>query len=216
MDFEFAFWQTINLFISPQKVYRNFQYRKQSKSQFARDDPAFLVLLGVWICITSIGFKFVLDLHFVGFVKFLLYTLFVDCIAVSVVVASVSWFVLNRYFRKPQCLNEDVEWGYTFDVHLNAYFPSLILLHLVQLFFYHIFISQDWFLSRVFGNLLWVISIGYYVYITFLGYSSVPILQNVKVILYFLPVLILLYLLSLAIGFNVTVALMNFYVNRVI
>lgn len=28
MDFEFAVWQMIYLFISPQKVYRNFNYRK--------------------------------------------------------------------------------------------------------------------------------------------------------------------------------------------
>ena len=29
MDFEFALWQMIFLFISPQKVYRNFQSRKR-------------------------------------------------------------------------------------------------------------------------------------------------------------------------------------------
>lgn len=72
MDFEYALWQMIYLFISPQKVYRNFHYRKSqkfyiyqvvcelslqlphfstgSKAQFARDDPAFLVLLGMWLC----------------------------------------------------------------------------------------------------------------------------------------------------------------------
>ena len=29
MDFEFALWQMLYLFISPQKVYRNFNYRKR-------------------------------------------------------------------------------------------------------------------------------------------------------------------------------------------
>lgn len=29
MDFEFASWQMVYLFVSPQKVYRNFQYRKR-------------------------------------------------------------------------------------------------------------------------------------------------------------------------------------------
>lgn len=29
MDFEFAFWQMLYLFIAPQKVYRNFRYRKR-------------------------------------------------------------------------------------------------------------------------------------------------------------------------------------------
>lgn len=30
MDFEFAFWQMIYLFVAPQKVYRNFHYRKRN------------------------------------------------------------------------------------------------------------------------------------------------------------------------------------------
>lgn len=50
MDFEFALWQMLYLFTSPQKVYRNFHYRKQTKDQWARDDPAFLVLLSIWLC----------------------------------------------------------------------------------------------------------------------------------------------------------------------
>ncbi|CAL4124887.1 unnamed protein product, partial [Meganyctiphanes norvegica] len=50
MDFEFAAWQMMHLFYSPQKIYRNFQYRKQTKQQFARDDPAFVVLLCFWLC----------------------------------------------------------------------------------------------------------------------------------------------------------------------
>ena len=30
---------------------------------------------------------------------------------------------------------QDVEWGYAFDVHLNAFFPLLMILHLFQLAF---------------------------------------------------------------------------------
>ncbi|OWK10618.1 UNC50, partial [Cervus elaphus hippelaphus] len=37
MDFEFAAWQMLYLFTSPQRVYRNFHYRKQTKDQWARD-----------------------------------------------------------------------------------------------------------------------------------------------------------------------------------
>lgn len=50
MDFEFALWQMLYLFTSPQRVYRNFHYRKQTKDQWARDDPAFLALLSIWLC----------------------------------------------------------------------------------------------------------------------------------------------------------------------
>jgi hypothetical protein len=91
MDFEFAFWQMLYLFIAPQKVYRNFRHRKQTKSQFARDDPAFLVLFAAWLCITSIGFAIVLKLRFWQFVNFLLYVIFVDCIGVGVLTATIFW-----------------------------------------------------------------------------------------------------------------------------
>ncbi|VDP53512.1 unnamed protein product [Soboliphyme baturini] len=45
MDFEFAFWQMLYLLVAPKKVYRNFMYRKRTKDQWARDDPAFLLIL---------------------------------------------------------------------------------------------------------------------------------------------------------------------------
>lgn len=88
MDFEFALWQMLYLFISPQKVYQNSKYRKrnfipfpcpllesdsqylllETKLQFARDDPAFLVLLVLCLCgmykltviITTIYFNFII------------------------------------------------------------------------------------------------------------------------------------------------------------
>ena len=77
-------------------------------------------------------------------------------------------------------------------MHLNAYFPALVILHVVQLFFYHskytfrfsivlfrnitvffttVLISQDWYSATFVGNTLWLIAVGYYVYINFLGYN---------------------------------------------
>ena len=53
MDFEFALWQAVYLIINPTVVYRNFHYRKQTKNQYARDDPAFLVLVSVFLSFTS-------------------------------------------------------------------------------------------------------------------------------------------------------------------
>ncbi|XP_076040400.1 unc50 RNA binding protein isoform X2 [Oratosquilla oratoria] len=137
MDFEFAAWQMIYLFIAPQKVYRNFQYRKQTKAQFARDDPAFVVLLCLWLCITSVAFAIVLNLRFSGFLQFLLYTVCIDTIFAAIIVATLLWALTNHYLVKPTCRDQDVEWGYAFDVHLNAFFPAYIILHLFQLFFYH-------------------------------------------------------------------------------
>jgi len=216
MDFEFAAWQMVYLFISPHKVYRNFQYRKQMKAQFARDDPAFLVLLAFWLCASSIVFAFVLQLGFVGFIKFLLYVIFVDCIGVGLCVATLFWYISNKYLVRPNCRDEDVEWGYAFDIHLNAFFPLLIILHVFQLFFYHILLSGEGIVPRLLGNSLFLVAIGYYIYITFLGYNCVPILERTHLLLYPMSVLFFVYVLSLVIGWNWSAGVMNFYKYRVI
>ncbi|GAB6029108.1 Protein unc-50 A [Chamberlinius hualienensis] len=216
MDFEFAMWQMLYLFAAPQKVYRNFQYRKQTKDQFARDDPAFLVLLGFWLCVSSIGFALVLQLRLLEFIKFLSWVVLIDCVGVGIIIASLFWLITNRYLRKPTCKDQDVEWGYAFDVHLNAFFPLLIILHVFQLFFYHVLIRHEWFISRLFGNTLWLIALGYYIYITFLGYSCLPILKNTQVLLYPLTALVIIYVVTVAIGWNLSSHLMYFYKYRVL
>jgi len=217
MDFEFAFWQMVYLLSSPKVVYKNFTYRKKTKAQFARDDPAFLVLLAGWLVVSSAGFAVVLGIGFFSFIKFLLYVIFVDCIGVGIVIATILWFVSNKFLLKDANNMEiDVEWGYCFDVHLNAFFPLLVILHFVQLFFYSILISQPWFFATIFGNSLWLVALGYYLYITFLGYHSLHILDKTKVFLYPFVPLVLLYLGSLVINWNITQSLMFFYHYRVL
>ncbi|XP_033632484.1 protein unc-50 homolog [Asterias rubens] len=217
MDFEFALWQMVYLLVAPQKVYRNFQYRKQTKDQWARDDPAFLVLLSICLCASSVGFAIVLRLGVVGFFKFLLWVVFVDCIGVGLLVATVLWLVANKYLRVTGTNSQDVEWGFAFDVHLNAFFPVLIILHVVQLILYIPVISYDNFLSTLIGNTLWLIAITYYIYVTFLGYSALPFLRRTVVLLY-PPSLVLLGLfgISLIINWNISNTVMTFYQYRVI
>lgn len=136
MDFEFALWQIIFLFVAPQKVYRNFKNRKrtlytyiifiiiyrtqlyferyfiflslilnslinkmifllytftETKSQFARDDPAFFVLLTCCYSISTLGFVFVLGLGFFQYIKLLLYMMFVEYLCVGFLIATIFW-----------------------------------------------------------------------------------------------------------------------------
>ncbi|XP_070798871.1 protein unc-50 homolog isoform X2 [Pituophis catenifer annectens] len=172
MDFEFAVWQMLYLFTSPQKVYRNFQYRKQTKDQWARDDPAFLVLLSIWLCVSTIGFGFVLGFGFVEMIKLLLWVVFIDCVGVGLLIATLMWFISNKFLLKQQNRDYDVEWGYAFDVHLNAFYPLLVILHFIQLFFIHYVILSASSIGYFVGNTFWLIAIGYYIYVTFLGYSG--------------------------------------------
>ncbi|KAK6172900.1 hypothetical protein SNE40_016469 [Patella caerulea] len=215
MDFEYAFWQMIYLFVSPQKVYRNFQYRKHTKDQWARDDPAFLVLLSFWLVVSSVGFAVVLKLTFLAFVKFILWVIFVDCIGVGIVIATFFWFVTNKYMIMAPPRGQDVEWGYAFDVHLNAFFPLLMILHLFQLFFLTYCIALPGFFPRLFGNSLWLIALGYYIYITFLGYSALPFLKNTRTLLYPITALVFVYMLSLMLDWNFSRGLSTFYTFRV-
>lgn len=217
MDFEFAMWQMVYLLFAPQKVYRNFHYRKYTKDQWARDDPAFLVLLSICLCASSVGFAIVLRLGFIGFLKFLLWVVFIDCIGVGLIIATSLWFISNRYLQESRKQTQEVEWGFAFDVHLNAFFPLLIILHVVQLLLYIPLINGESFLACFFGNTLWLIAIGYYVYITFLGYSALPFLRGTIALLY--PpclTLFILYIFTIIFQWNIGRHALCFYEYRVL
>lgn len=163
------------------------------------------------------GFAWVLRLNLGQTIFFLFYVVIVDCIFVGILFASLFWFLANRYMINGSSSGGgEVEWGYAFDVHLNAFYPPLIILHFIQLFFYNAIINHEWFFSRFLGNTLWLAAVCYYVYITFLGYNCVPHLKNTRFILLAMPVYFFFYIMTLIIGLNMCVALMNFYHYRVL
>lgn len=204
----------LNLLIAPRKVYRQFVSRKESKNQFARDDPAFLVLLSGFLFLSSavMSFAFIrFGFHFFpGFFKLFLWTVFVDCISSGLLIASTLWAVMNQFFRKD--LAQDVEWGYAFDIHLNAVFPFLVCIHVIQPIFFDLLLDDSLgFVGVVLANTLYLLACSYYVYITFLGYSSLAFLKNTKKILTLFPVLLTLYLVTLVLQWNISQAVMRFY-----
>lgn len=216
MDFEFAIWQMIYLFISPKKVYRNFSYHQATKRQWARDDPAFLVLFSGWLFVASIIFSVALQLSFVEFLKLLSWVIFIDCIGFGLIVAGILSILVNKYLRYPggETHKEKVEFGYAFDVHLNAFFPLLIILHVVQLLYTPLAHTQ--FLGRFFGNSLWLIALLYYFYITFLGYSALPFLRGTVVLLTPVVGVAVFYLVSLFYpSLSLSEMLIHFYHKRV-
>ncbi|XP_012527146.1 protein unc-50 homolog [Monomorium pharaonis] len=213
MDFEFAIWQMIFLFIAPQKVYRNFRNRKQTKSQFARDDPAFLVLVTCCLCVSTIICGIVLSLGFFQFVKLLFYFIFIDYLAIGLLITTIFWFITNRYLRIDR--TQDVEWGYAFDIHLNAVIPAIIILHILLLCLYNPLINNDTFLARFLGNTFWFIANSYYIYITFLGYANIEILHKTDLILSTaVPILVLIYITALCAGINIGYLIIEFYHYR--
>ena len=58
MDFEAAFDQILNLIsFDPSRVYTSFYYRKQTKNQWARDDPAFMVLQVTFLAVCALAYS---------------------------------------------------------------------------------------------------------------------------------------------------------------
>ncbi|XP_076264628.1 unc50 RNA binding protein [Rhynchophorus ferrugineus] len=215
MDFQFALWQMFYLIAAPQKLTRVFRARKNFKSQYARDDPAFLILFAGALTFTSIGFAIMLGYSFIQFLKFLMVEIFLDCIGIGVVIATLLWYVTNK-FLKPKNIPQDVEWGFAFDIHLNAFFPPLILLHFVLLIFYNLFLHHEGALSVIFGNSFWLAAAIYYVYITFLGYHSMQILNKINLFLTPIPWLIVLYFITIYRGYNISSAVFTMYRQRVV
>lgn len=192
----------------------------------------------VCLAVTSASFAWTLSLGIGQSVYLMFYVVVVDFLLAGVAVATLMWWLTNRYLRAQPQLDADIEWGYAFDVHLNAFFPPLMLLHFVQLFFYHgecavcgnwerehetnagyravVIINHDWFLSRLLGNTIWLLALCYYVYITFLGYNCIATLRNTRLILTPLSLIVLVYLMTLIVGWNVTQTFMNFYHYRVL
>ncbi|PNJ08629.1 UNC50 isoform 4, partial [Pongo abelii] len=92
-------------------------------------------------------------------------------------------FISNKYLVKRQSRDYDVEWGYAFDVHLNAFYPLLVILHFIQLFFINHVILTDTFIGYLVGNTLWLVAVGYYIYVTFLGYSVwIPFFSSIAIL----------------------------------
>ena len=96
------------------------------------------IWLNTFMCsiflVSSVGFTIALHLGFFGFWKFLLWVVLFDCIGVGVLVATLLWLISNHFLlNKRHIESSPVEWAYCFDVHLNALFPLLLILHGVQL-----------------------------------------------------------------------------------
>ncbi|VDN97034.1 unnamed protein product [Rodentolepis nana] len=251
MDFEYASWQMVSIFVSPQRLYRNFSYHHSTRNQWARDDPAFMILLIPWIFISTSVYSAHLGHSFFGWLKLLFWSIVFECIFSGLIVASFMWIISNRWmirrehsggsststtiFGSPsratnnytrrssmasddESLNSDgsyshppiVEWAYAFDIHLNAFFSCFIILRNIQPVFFY-FIRGKTIASILLGNTFWLVGILYYVYITFLGYKALPFLRRTRAILLTGTVIVVLYVVSLVLRWNLTMGMCSFY-----
>mmetsp|Transcript_27513 Transcript_27513/g.43358 ORF Transcript_27513/g.43358 Transcript_27513/m.43358 type:complete len:263 (+) Transcript_27513:58-846(+) len=219
MDFEAAFDQFMTLLSrNPAQVYKSSYYRKQTKNQWARDDPAFAViqilLLIASACAYGVAFSAGSFWHFFTIIFKMVG---IQYVGVGVFIASLgSWFA-NARLRQVRAgtVAQRVEWAFAWDAHCNAHAPAFLLLHVLQYFLLPLLMGRSW-LALAAANTLYAASLLAYVYVTHLGYRALPFLSNTEVYLYPAGVIILLYVISLLLGLvgvscNMTRIVSHFY-----
>lgn len=241
LDFESAMWDIFHLIVNPRKMYRSQYYYKQhqtsGKNNYARDDPSFLILLTIFLCISAIAWGLAYSPHIVDILKLIVYMVFIDFYLTGIMISTVSWLVTNKIFNNTWGLGNlnkyninYIEWGFCFDIHCNSFLIIWCLLYLVQFILLPLITIKNSFLSLLLGNTLYLVAVGYYFVITFYGFNSLPFvntqsinpkpstespakLLQMIIIAGILPLLGLIWILSLCLRFNVAYTMIDTYFN---
>ncbi|KAH0856869.1 hypothetical protein HID58_085130, partial [Brassica napus] len=175
MDVEYTFWQMLNLCTSPKVVYQHTKYHKQTKNQWARDDPAFIVICSLLLIVATLAYCATYDHSGSHAVVVVVSVFLTHFLITGAVIATCCWFLTNSYLREEapnsHVVEQRVEWLYTFDVHCNSFFPMFVLLYVVHYFLSPLLITHG-FIALLLSNLLFMVGASYYHYLNFLGYDG--------------------------------------------
>eukprot|EP00538_Stauroneis_constricta_P002907 CAMPEP_0119547036 /NCGR_PEP_ID=MMETSP1352-20130426/1256_1 /TAXON_ID=265584 /ORGANISM="Stauroneis constricta, Strain CCMP1120" /LENGTH=275 /DNA_ID=CAMNT_0007591843 /DNA_START=277 /DNA_END=1104 /DNA_ORIENTATION=- len=219
MDIQSAMDQMKSLLSTrPDVVYKTSYYRKRTKNHWARDDPAFVALQGVFLVIASIAYSVSFRAPVLECIEFLMYSLLINWLGAGFVIASVGREIANRHLtteRSPNHIRQSVEWLYAFDIHCNAFFPVFVLLYGVQFFLLPIVLGSN-LIASIISNTLYAVALSWYWYITHLGYRSLPFLSQTEVFLFPIAAIALIFVLNLVghffnLGWNASRVMAHFY-----
>jgi hypothetical protein len=201
MDFEAAWDQLIALMsMEPKRAYISSYYRKQTKNQWARDDPAFMVIQIGLVAAGSLFYTMIFESPSLwGYLWSTLYGLLIDWLLIGFVAASVTSFVANKYLRQyhSHTVEQSVEWLYAFDVHMNGFHVSFLVTYVLQGFLLPLLLGHGFF-SALMSNTLYGAALVWYFYVTYLGFTALPFLGNTQVFLWY-PSCVVAALLALSI-----------------
>uniref|UniRef100_A0A804UD96 UNC-50 family protein n=1 Tax=Zea mays TaxID=4577 RepID=A0A804UD96_MAIZE len=191
MDIEYTFWQMVHLCTSPKVVYQHTKYHKQTKNQWARDDPAFVVILILFLVFATSAYCAAYGESASHAALTITSVVFLHFLFAGIVLATLCWL-------------------YAFDVHCNSFFPAFVILYVVQYFLSPLLVAHGFF-PALLSNLLFVVAISYYHYLNFLGYDVLPFLDRTTFFLYPIGLVIILSPLMILIGFNPTRYFLSLY-----
>ncbi|KAJ0514239.1 hypothetical protein HanHA300_Chr10g0367351 [Helianthus annuus] len=217
MDIEYTFWQMLHLCSSPKVVYQHTKYHKQTKNQWARDDPAFVVVCILLLAVSTLAYCATYD-HGTGHAVFVVFS--VICfhyLLTGAAVATICWFLTNNYLLEEtpnsHVVEQRVEWLYAFDVHCNSFFPLFIVLYVLHFFLSPLLVAHG-FIPLLLSNVILMVAASYYHYLNFLGYDVLPFLEKTTVFLYPIGITIILTPFFILIGFNPSRYFLNIYFSQ--
>ncbi|KAG5625209.1 hypothetical protein H5410_010427 [Solanum commersonii] len=233
MDIEYTFWQMLHLCTSPKVVYQHTKYHKQTKNQWARDDPAFIVICTLLLVIATLAYCAAIAFSFYTHRSYFGNMLLVpnqqlpsrgsskqSCRGTAGRMASSEPFhnniLYSVYFFLLMLNFETGYLGlYAFDVHCNSFFPMFVLLYVIHYFLSPLLVAHG-FIPVLLSNLLFMVAASYYHYLNFLGYDVLPFLERTTFFLYPIGIVIVLSPIFILIGFNPSRHFMNIYFSRVL
>ncbi|XP_039794369.1 protein unc-50 homolog isoform X3 [Panicum virgatum] len=193
--------------------YQHTKYHKQTKNQWARDDPAFVVILILFLVFATSAYCAAYGESASHAALTITSVVFFHFLFAGIVLATLCWFLTNSYLREEpnsHVVEQRVEWLYAFDVHCNSFFPAFVILYVLQYFLSPLLVAHGFF-PALLSNLLFVVAISYYHYLNFLGYDVLPFLDRTTFFLYPIGLVIILSPLMILIGFNPTRYFLSLY-----
>ncbi|KAK4477008.1 hypothetical protein RD792_016210 [Penstemon davidsonii] len=145
---------------------------RETKNQWARDDPAFIVICTLLLLVSTVAYCAAYD-HGTGHAVFV------------VILVLLFHFLVAGAILASSC------WLYAFDVHCNSFFPVFVLLYVIHYFLSPLLVAHG-FVPVLLSNLLFMAALSYYHYLNYLGYDVLPFLERTTLFLYPIGIVIVL------------------------
>ena len=201
IDYYLSYLNILYCFI-PKELIEMSKMRKHLKNKYARDDPGFLLLIILYLFISSISYSLAFG-YFSFFKIFNIFFIqsFVFLITFGLIISFISKILIDKYFNSN--IMQTVEFIYAFDIHCNGFVPMYFFCIIIPYIFLPLCSKDYYFLQVLITNGLLCLGILYYCYNMFMGYFSLPFVRKNKYVTLMIWPIILFFLFSSLFRFNV-------------
>ncbi len=136
-----------------------------------------MILLTFFLVLSAVAWGLAYSPGFISIIKLILYMVVVDFLIVGVVIATIEWFIANKFFKTKNSnagrigmnntgssrvsgmsvgsSDSELEWGYCFDVHCNSFLIIWICLYFIQFILLPIITLDNWYVKFSTSIFIW-------------------------------------------------------------